>query len=125
MFLDMVPDNRQLVPIYNKLKRLYSTSGRRVVVLPIICSECYFIRSIQHSPVIQNAEALRYCVEVSPWWKSPIVGVEDLKFCKNFEKYCKLFLLKAVSGCVKHTRGNDVPNTAYAVSKTPKLVHTF
>lgn len=106
VFLDVVPDNRHLVNKYLKLREMYHMSTKRVIPIPIVCSEYYFIHSIVGTGVIDNLDGLEECLQIKPWSASKLLTTtDDIRFCKNFEKYCKLFLLKAVIQCAKHTRG--------------------
>lgn len=115
VFMDMVPDNRELVPIYKNLRHRYYTSNGRAIVLPIVCSEYYFIRSIQNSRVVTDKSSLTICTGIKPWKESALLESDaDRMFCKNFERFCKLFLLKAVKDCAKHSRGNAASeNSSY------------
>lgn len=114
VFLDVVPDNRETMKTYRKLRGLYKEYAGRVVTMPLVCSEHYFIRSISKSPLIKNVGALDICCDVSPWRASDILETDqDLTKAKNFEKFCKLFLIKAVEDCARHTRGKNKSNDAY------------
>ena len=118
-FIDITPDNKWTVLLYNELVTEYVESGQRILPVPIVCSEFYFIRSIANLPICLDKAALRLCIEELPWRESSLVStVDDKKFCKNFEKFCKLYLLKAVKDCAKSTPGVGASNTEYDVFYT-------
>lgn len=119
VFIDIIPDNKWTVSLYNELVTEYTKSGRRILPVPVVCSEFYFIRSIAHLPICLDEDALRLCVEELPWRDSFLaVTNKNKKFCRNFEKFCKLYLLKAVKDCAKSTPGEDASNTEYDVFYT-------
>jgi hypothetical protein len=114
VFLDVVPDNRETMKTYSKLSGLYSNSGGRVITMPIICTEHYFIKSIQGSSVIKDTTGLDACCEVLPWRESGMLVTDnDRKKAKNFERFCKLFLIKALKDCAKHSRDVNKSNAEY------------
>lgn len=104
VYLDVVPDNRETVRIYNNLKQLSIKNGLRVIVFPIACTEYYFIKSLPEH-LFKSKECVRICLDRGYWKDSDLIETEeDTKFVKNFEKFCKLILLKNVASCVQHTR---------------------
>ena len=118
-FIDITPDNKWTVLLYNELVAEYVDSGKRILPVPIVCSEFYFIRSIANLPICLDKAALRLYIEELPWRESSFVSTgDDKKFCKNFEKFCKLYLLKAVKDCAKSTPGVGASNTEYDVFYT-------
>lgn len=114
VFLDMVPDNKELNKLYNKIRKLSILSDSRVYVLPIVCSEYYMIKSVCCSDLIINKLGLDECINID-WYKDSelITSEQDKNFCKTFEKYCKLVLMKSVSRCIAHTRGYTKENKLY------------
>lgn len=106
VFLDTIPDNKDTINIYNTLKRLSLKNDYRVIVMPIVCSEYYFICSLPSSMFVSRL-GLDICLDKKYWKNSELVATSDKKFTKNFEKYCKLVLLKNVKDCAKHSRSNN------------------
>lgn len=114
IFVDVVPDNRELVHLYNTLVRLYLKYDRRILTLPVVCSEYYFIKSIAGTEVVTDQRGLAECEGLADWRNSALLETaQDRALCRNFEKYCKLFLLKNVKPCAKKTRGASEHNMAY------------
>lgn len=108
VFMDTIPGNRDIIRIYNELKSLSLKSNNRVIVFPIVCSEYYFIKSILDKNVIEDYTGIDICISKKPYFKSPLIqSEEDRRFCKNFEKYCKLILKKNLHNCAKHTSLNN------------------
>lgn len=110
IFLDMIPGNKDIVKIYHSLKKRYITSKGRVLVLPIVCSEYYFLKSIASTNLLKvNKNVIDTCINRGVYFNSEIIQTEeDRRFCKNFEKFCKLILIKGVIECAKHSRGYGV-----------------
>ena len=121
VFLDMVPGNKDIVKIYHSLKKRYITSNGRVLVLPIICSEYYFIKSIANTNLVKvNANVIDTCVQRGLYFNSEIIQTEeDRRFCKNFEKFCKLILIKGVIDCAKHSSAYGVYYTTDCKCNNP------
>lgn len=116
VFIDIAPDNQWTVSLYNELCAEFTPSNRRLLTIPIINSEYYFIRTIAKSHLVLDEEALRICLGIHPWRNARLVeSSTDKQFCRNFEKFCKLFLLKAVKDCAKTTPFPDNSNLLYKV----------
>lgn len=104
--MDAIPGNLCIIKEYRKLRKIAIDHPGRVVVMPCICSEYYLIQVLSRYQIV-DSRGVGLCLEKQPYFNSPlIVTEEDKKFCKNFEKYCKLILLKSVPDCIRHTRGN-------------------
>lgn len=110
VFLDTIPDNKNTVNIYKNLRRLSRKNDFRIVVMPIVCAEYYFIRSLRREYFIDDT-GVDICINKMFWKNSALVSDSDRKFVKNFEKYCKLILFKSVKDCIKHTRYEDNSNS--------------
>lgn len=114
VFLDMTPDNLHTIDIYRKLRILSINYSYKVIVLPLMCSEYYLIKSLYESTpwVIVDDTGIEICVNKDVWRKSDLLrSSRDIEFCSNFEKYCKLILIKSVLNCARHTgkyRGNRI-----------------
>lgn len=108
VYIDTIPDNRETVRVYNNLRVLSKKNDFRVIVFPIVCAEYYFIKSLPEY-VFLSLSSVNKCKNKEFWGNSDLVESEaDKKFVKNFEKYCKLILLKNVFDCVKHTRNSEL-----------------
>lgn len=113
LYVDISPDNPVTVYTYNRLATYAHGYRGRMFVFPTLPSEYYFIRSVRD--ILGDSEPLRTCLHILPWRSSSLLKTEDDRgFAKSFEKFCKLFLLKAVLDCMKSTRGfGDAVNPRY------------
>lgn len=109
VYMDAIPGNRSIVDIYCDLKRLAEKYEGRVRLFPIVCSEYYFIQSIYQTELIEHCEDVDICVNRDIYWQSELANASDQnrKFCKNFEKYCKLILMACTKACVSHSAANN------------------
>ena len=79
------------------------TNDYKVIIMPIIGAEYYFIKSIQNEPVHTNANEIKNCVERKSFFDSQIISTsQDREFCKYYERYCKLILEKLVFDCIRN-----------------------
>ena len=124
IYIDMIPGNIECRKIYYKLRSLVKQYDRRIIILPIVCSEYYFIRSIHGTNLIVDNTGVKECLNREYYADSDLIEDTDRKFCKNFEKYCKLILMKCVKDCAKHSRGQDNENLKYGVYYTNNCVCT-
>lgn len=107
VYLDTIPDNRESIRVYNNLKRLSKKNNFRLIVLPVVCAEYYFIQSLPED-LYYSMQSINICKSRGFWRNSDLIEtIRDKEFVKNFEKYCKLILLKNVRNCVRHTRENN------------------
>ena len=112
VFLDTIPDNKVTADIYNDLRRLSLRNNLRVLVLPIVCAEYYFIRTLPKC-YTGSISAMGVCLNKEYWRNCNFVSSDDKKFVKNFEKFCKLFLKKDIIDCIRTSRGKDNDNKLY------------
>ena len=109
VYLDVVPDNKNTVKEYNKIKEYLDTlRNHKVVILPIPCMEYYFLMSIHGRQVEIDNNQVKVCLSRG-WWKGhqSITTEKDKKFCTSFEKFCKLTQIKVVKECARQ-QGNLV-----------------
>lgn len=106
VLIDAIPGNLCIIKEYRKLRKIAIEHPGRMIVMPCICSEYYLIQILSRYGLV-DPSGMDICLEKQPYFNSPLIVTEnDKKFCKNFEKYCKLILLKSVPDCIRHTRGN-------------------
>lgn len=106
VFMDAIPGNLCIVKEYRKLRKIAIDYPGRLIAMPCVCSEYYLIETLNKYELV-NRVGLDICLEMQPYFGSPLIETEeDKKFCKNFEKYCKLILLKSVPDCIRHSKGN-------------------
>ena len=107
VFLDTIPDNKNTINVYNNLRRVSRKNNFRVFVMPIVCAEYYFIQSLSNNMFISHL-GVDICKNKGYWKNSELIEDMDKHFVKNFEKFCKLILLKNVKDCAKHSRKDNI-----------------
>lgn len=119
VFIDMAPGNKELYGIYRGLIKIAEQYTGRMIIMPLICAEYYLIRSFVNKPVLKSYVGVDICVNKEVYFNSPlIVTQQDKEFCKNFEKYCKLILIKNLMDCARHSRGIRHENLIYGAYYT-------
>lgn len=107
VFIDAIPGNLCIIKEYRKLRKMAIDHPGRMMVMPCVCSEYYLIQVLNRYELVDTM-GVGLCLDRQPYFSSTLITTEDdKKFCKNFEKYCKLILLKSVPDCIRHTRGNS------------------
>lgn len=104
VYMDVVPDNPEIVMKYNELRLMYRK--RNLLIVPIPCSEYYLIKKLcdpldKNVSIAINREDYRHTEIVMRYG-----------FCKSFEKYCKKVLNNLAKECAKHHDiciGTDLP----------------
>lgn len=105
VILDMVPENSDIVTIYNNLKMLgtvHSEFSGRYIIIPDICAEYRFIEAFQDLKLFQSQEDLELCLKKGDYKSSTVLNKhfpEESVYHKNFEKYCKFILKYTVRDC--------------------------
>lgn len=124
VFMDMVPGNRELIKCYNKYKKLSRDNNFRVIVLPIICAEYYLIKALKDTPALSNSCGVDICINKEVYFNSPVItDARDRNYCKNFEKYCKLILMKNTKYCATHS--GKTTNEFYGAYYTKDCICKF
>lgn len=116
VFIDIVPDNEHAITIFDELLDMeeYEFKGK-LFIMPIICAEYYFIKSIYNSGLrINNRESAELCVSRG-FYKNDaeIKSTQDLLKCKNYEKYCKFVRNRSLMSCMQDDRK---PKEVYMLS---------
>lgn len=110
-YLDTIPGNKEIWTIYNKLRALSLKYDCRFIVMPLICAEYYLVKSLRNTQVMVDNTGVDICINKAVYMDSPLLKTqEDIVFCKNFEKYCKLILIKNLKECANHSGKADNPN---------------
>ena len=97
-------------------------NNNRVIVLPIICAEFYILKLLSKNKMITDETKADIAFNFELYdevLQSNEVTDLDVKFCKNFEKYCKLVTMKWVKECAK-TNGTQEYYTESCVCNTLK-----
>lgn len=96
VYMDMVPDNREIKHIYNALLDLYYTEKLDVLVLPIVCAEYAFIKSVVGvGKTIYSQSGLNVILNKSLQYVS--LAGSGTHSSKNFEKFCKSFCKRCLN----------------------------
>lgn len=107
VYLDTIPGNIESRTIYGQLLRLSRKNNKSIIVLPIFGAEYYFIKSISNKPVVLDKSSVDICIDDRAYFGSSIIETqEDRKYCKYYERFCKLILHKSVIDCVRNTKDN-------------------
>lgn len=92
----MVPGNEHITRIYWKLKELSHDNDYRLVVIPIVCSEYYLIKSVLYFNDIIKIDKDCISLDVPYFMNQVFVNkIKDTSLkngCNTFEKYCKALL---------------------------------
>lgn len=109
VYLDTIPGNGSIWNIYCELRRMAHKNPGRLLILPIVCSEYYFIKSIANELVLTYSQDVEVCLKRGIYFNTLLYNKDGKTrdYCKNFEKYCKLILMTSVEECVKHTRTDN------------------
>lgn len=102
VFLDLVPDNRDTVRIYNKIIG-YKKRFKSFIVFPIPCREYYYIKSLfMTQAMIQGyLDSIKSCLDINYYKDSDILSDGDR--ARTFEKFCKIVAIKGFIDCAKLT----------------------
>lgn len=107
VFMDMVSNNINLIQIYKYLSKKSQDSNYRLVVLPLVCAEYYFICSLSEYTILDK-ETMDLCINRLPFTNAKIVQSVK-KVPATFEQFCKLILCSGVIDCIKRDSSNNNP----------------
>lgn len=116
VYMDMVPGNKKLLTIYRDIFDLYYKRGIDVVVLPIVCSEYAFIRSVEglDGPIRLKTGLEEVLSKSVSYANSEIARRNHLGPNKTFEKFCKLFCKVCMRSCCSTTgSASDIKEKDY------------
>ena len=115
VYMDTVPLNKNIVGIYNKLRKLSKENNYRIIILNIVCAEFYFLKAFEEwKELLISDEGMGIALSYGDYRKSNLMlDEQNKKYCKNFERYCKLLLKINYIDCVKHSRGQENDNLQY------------
>lgn len=120
VFWDFYPTNKSIVDIYRDLRKKSIAHDNRIIVLPIVCAEFYILKLLRKNEMITDENKANIAFDFDLYdeiLQSNEVTDSDVKFCKNFEKYCKLVTMKWVKECAK-TNGTQEYYTESCVCNT-------
>ena len=104
VFFDTIPGNKETWKIYKTLRDMSIRVNYRMIVLPLVCMEYYLIKALKDSQVIIDNTGIDICINKDLYFNSPLISTADDKaMVKNFEKYCKLILIKNLKSCACHS----------------------
>ena len=112
VYLDSVPGNKHIIDVYNELYKLHMKYGNKLIVYNIVCAEYYFLKAFgRDKDICIKQEDLDIVLNRDIYYHSSVIQTtQDKAYAKNFEKYCKLVLMKNYSDCVRHSRGSEENN---------------
>lgn len=119
VYMDVVPDNLAVLPIYNALLDLYRVEKLEVVVLPVVCAEYAFICSVQDiEQAFFSKVGLHEILSKSSLYKSSELAVKhSMKSSKAFERFCKLFCRECLSEDCCSVADNSHYSSSYFLDK--------
>lgn len=106
VFMDLVPNNINLVQVYKKLSKKSQKSNYRIIVFPLVCAEYYFICALPKYAILDK-KAADLCINRLPFYHSKIVQYSKKKLPNTFEQFCKLILDRGVIDCIKRDSSNN------------------
>ena len=124
IFMDLPPGNLDVRKVYIQLSSLIKRCGYPVLIIPMVSAERNLIKALVQLQVLDLTPNVEICTEVGFYANSDLYeSEEERKRFRNFERYCKLVLLKAVPDCMKHTKGTEEsPNLQYDVFYTHNCI---
>lgn len=114
IFMDIVPDNRSIRKVYTELRLLSIRNNYRIIVIPIVCSEYMFLKSIRDFGLVTNTEVMKCCMNKKPYYHL-LDLFEDGRKIRTFEKFCKAILTEYVPDCIfRNSKDNKEYNYYFA-----------
>ena len=106
VYMDLVPNNQNVTTVYDSLRVLCKNYLDRMVIIPLVCAEYYYLRSLPCSSLALDMELYKHCVDKLPYWDLPQLknGVHKQKSYASFEKLCKLICDSYLSKCCQIPR---------------------
>lgn len=96
LYMDIVPDNKEVVRVYADLRLLSIEYNYRLIVIPIPCMEYQFISTFPY--LIKDKEILQRCLNKDPYYDLKQKFSEPNEI-KTFEKFCKHILIDFTKDC--------------------------
>lgn len=114
LVMDIIPDNPHLYHIYDRLAELSKMNNYRLLIIPIVCAEYNFIKSIADLDLITDQEILYCCLDKQPYYKY-LNKFSHPRDVRTFEKFCKHILIDFAKDCVTTSRtdGKDWINPKF------------
>ena len=102
VFLDLVPAHSGIWAIYDILSSISIENNYKVIVIPIVCFEYYFIKSVENDGLFYDKESLDICCNKKPFFNAPIIMSEShRRYCTTFERYCKAMFRRRLAMCIR------------------------
>lgn len=109
VYLDVSPDNKNTVKIYERLttdkvleegKEPNIKRFKRFIVLPIPCREFYYIKALHNTQVEIRKDWVNDVLSRKPFWNQTLLSIpKEKELCKNFEKFCKRVAYNSFKYC--------------------------
>lgn len=115
VLLDATPDNKNIHSKYMRMSRINKEiADNKLWVFPIVCAEYYFIKAFKDKRYLCCEIDIDSVIAKEDFRDSKIIETErDIKFARNFERFCKLITKKCYIDCMKHTREVGGLNSKY------------
>ena len=108
VYLDTVPNNLSTADIYRELATLSRATNYRCVVIPIVCVEYYFLRSLVGSTVIKDKSLVNLCVSKNYYLGESSLKKHSLKSYDTFERFCKMVCEYSLYRCASIRRSGKL-----------------
>lgn len=120
VYLDTVPNNPCTERIYNDLALLSKATGYRCVVLPIVCVEYYFLKSLVGSDVIKDKYLVDLCISKRYYLNQSLLKPHSPDSYNTFERFCKMLCEYSLYRCASiRRRGKLRSSHHYTVDRCP------
>ena len=105
--MDLVFDNSNTATVYGRLVRDLRLAGyTNFIVFPMVCSEYYAIKLLNHLGLLQNSPLIKLCLDKGDY-RNTYIADPYIARSTSFEKFCKRILYVLAPLCANNTRYND------------------
>lgn len=104
VYLDTMPNNLSTADIYTELACLSRAANYRCVVIPIVCVEYYFLRSLTGSTVVKDKHLVDLCVSKNYYLNESSLKTHSIKSYDTFERFCKMVCEYSLYRCASIRR---------------------
>lgn len=98
VFLDVVPDNKELVELYKSLTLYFKNHGN-VVIMPVLSMEYCILKAFEND---SRDEAVRTVIDVGRYRDTQVYKTVLRGSCKSFERFCKKVLSLKTKKCMRN-----------------------
>lgn len=113
VYLDTVPNNLSTEDIYKELAGLSKATDYHCVVIPIVCVEYYFLKSLVGSTVIKDKRLVDLCVLKDYYLHESSLKMHSAKSYDTFERFCKMVCEYSLYRCASIRRRGKLAKSHY------------